>query len=736
MDLLSDREVAVSLREEERALRALLVAPGREHLELPSLADLTAAATALARGQRRKALLPLASAPTEWALVRRGPKVLVSAYDTLGAPEVHQLDHEIELSHFLGGCARATLEGARYANEAVTRQIAEHLGERALRTPIAPDPDGLVEPVIKRAGFQDAPDDDVALAFGFEATLHPNAGATKAGASRADVHALLFEGNLWAFVRGRRLPLGRGPFMLAVQRMVCGVRALVDAWEAGRAANVRLRSGPFAIGLRLTLKEEVALSLQAGRDEVRATELDVPSVALPILRLANEGIRALVTVDRSQAKNLRVQSLRDEVRALRRVVRDHARDDGFVNAEPERVRVASSAELESIPRAAQPAPSGSLRFEERWRVDMGELDASSTWFCGDRLVLASPQHTVAVDRGTGQVLWAREGARTCWMAGTVLLRVLPEGELEICSVQDGEPLSIARLADPAPGPRIGVTAGDDGLPPLAILADGPSHLVALDLRTGEPRWRFSCGRTPPSVTRAGRLLLVAGEGAVHALDLASGEDLWRFAARGRFTKKPVVIGDTVVAITEGGAPTAYGIDLFTGERRFRERLSGSPTGDPIAAHGLALVPLSRDQLVALDVVDGSARWLGRDPGVATGAALVVDDLLVVNAPGGALGAIDLARGEVVWSVLLADPLADEVPRCLEPVLRGGALFVPAGGVHVVRPSDGAKLGELPSDLVPDRVRVDERGWVYVAEESGHVAAYAPAPQLRMIRGGA
>ena len=322
MDLLSDREVAVSLREEERALRALLVAPGREHLELPSLADLTAAATALARGQRRKALLPLASAPTEWALVRRGPKVLVSAYDTLGAPEVHQLDHEIELSHFLGGCARATLEGARYTNEAVSRQIAEHLAERALRTPIAPDPEGLVEPVIKRAGAQESPDDDVPLAFGFEATLHPNASAAKAGAARADVHALLFDGTLWAFVRGRRLSLGRGPFMLAVQRMVCGVRALVDAWEAGRAANVRLRSGPFAIGLRLTLKEEVALSLQSGRNEVRATELDVPSVALPILRLANEGLRALVIVDRSQAKNLRVQSLRDEVRTLRRVVRE------------------------------------------------------------------------------------------------------------------------------------------------------------------------------------------------------------------------------------------------------------------------------------------------------------------------------------------------------------------------------------------------------------------------------
>ena len=56
-------------------------------------------------------------------------------------------------------------------------------------------------------------------------------------------------------------------------------------------------------------------------------------------------------------------------------------------------------------------------------------------------------------------------------------------------------------------------------------------------------------------------------------------------------------------------------------------------------------------------------------------------------------------------------------------------------VHVLRPRDGKVLGELPTDLVPDRVHVDERGWVYVAEESGHVAAYAPAPTLRLIPGG-
>jgi hypothetical protein len=54
-------------------------------------------------------------------------------------------------------------------------------------------------------------------------------------------------------------------------------------------------------------------------------------------------------------------------------------------------------------------------------------------------------------------------------------------------------------------------------------------------------------------------------------------------------------------------------------------------------------------------------------------------------------------------------------------------------VHVVKPSDGSELGVLPSDLIPDLLRVDEELNVYVAEESGHVAAFGVAPRLALVR---
>lgn len=124
-----------------------------------------------------------------------------------------------------------------------------------------------------------------------------------------------------------------------------------------------------------------------------------------------------------------------------------------------------------------------------------------------------------------------------------------------------------------------------------------------------------------------------------------------------------------------------------------------------------------------------------DPGAALGGScLAVDRLLIVNAPAGRVTGLCLENGSTRWERHLSHPVADDVPRRLEPILRGGALFVPSAAVHVLRTHDGTSIGDaLPCELVPDWTRVDERGWVYVAEESGHLSALAPRPQLSLVR---
>jgi outer membrane protein assembly factor BamB len=741
-----DESLSTAQKRTDSGVQRLLLG-GRLDVETPALPELTAAAAALAIGSKRKALLPLATAAVEYALVRRGDSVLVSCYGTASAPVVYQLDRAIPLRRLLDSCAQSMLELAGEEIDPTARQIAVRVAERALATKITPDPEGSVAPINQRGGELDAPGEHVPLAFGYEAAVYPSSSSSDSTSSqgrsaRADVHALLFEGHLWAFVRGRRLSLMRGPIVLAAHRMVVAVRTLVDSWDSTRPTHVRLRAGGFQIAMRKSAHQLVSVELSSeGRGDLTATSLTIAEAALPILKLASDLLRSLVASDRSQSRNLRVRALRQEVRALRREIRSRRSADSFVNLDPDRLRMHQDGGAEM---AALPSRLPSLQFDERWRICLEGLDANSVFMCGDRLVIATQTHVVAVSRDDGKVLWARPGqASTTLMSGSVLIRLSAEGEVELCNVEDGEPYCSTQISPRIGGPAVGLMAGGDKLPPIAVLTEGAHRLVAIDVRTGEPRWRFASRSGGEfRMTKVGRVLLVTcGEEAIHALDIATGEDVWRFAERGCFQFKPLVSNETVVAAAVRGRREGalFAIDLYSGQPRWQRELPGPPTSDPCAAANVALVSTAGDEakLSAHCLQTGESLWQTRDPGLGIGGAgLTFDETWIVNAPFGQLSALDVRSGDLRWSANLADALADEIPRRLEPVLRGGALFVPASSVHVVRPADGERLSlSLPCDLVPDLMRVDERGWVYVAEESGYVAGYAPKPMLTLIKGG-
>jgi len=735
-------------------LAALLLGDTAREVELPPVEELTLAMTALARGARHKALLPLGTCPEELSLLRRGDNVLVSHYSTGGAMEVALLDRVVPLRAALEGCAKAMLRRARYETDPVARQVAVRVAERALVSELLPDPSARTANVSRRGGLLDAPEDGRALGFGFHVQLRPGPGASGDANVRADAHALLFRGDLWAFARGQRVPLVQGPVMLAVQSMLAAARAMTQAWEQRRRLHLRLSAGAFRFGVHMDDEQRVEIVLDASaEDPIRITQLTLEEAALPVLRLASDLLRALVSVDRSQSRNLRVRELREEVRSLRRVIRLHGRRDGFVNHDPDRLRLGApakpSAHNDTVASNANEGPAAvtadaNLRFGERWSIAVDGLDAPSTFLCGDRLVLAGADHTLALDRDSGEVLWAhptRGGVSL--MAGRTLAHITPEGDLELCEVSDGECYASAHLKPRMNGPATCLSVHGPGIPPAIILAEGSHHLVSVDVRTGRPTWSFAVpGAGAFELQRAGRVLVVTcGDSAVHALDVVTGEPVWRVRDRGRFTHAVAISGERVVALRgEPGARrgAALGIDLFSGKVDWELELDSAPVAAPLISGRTLLIPLAGTnlELSAHDLATGELFYRTLDPGVGAGAAaMTLDGSLLVNSPTGRFASMDVSTGGLRYVRQLVDPVAEDVPRCLEPVLRGGALFVPAAEVRVLRPSDGADLSRLPIEVVPDWLRVDERGWVYVAEESGQLTAVAPIPRLTLIHGG-
>jgi outer membrane protein assembly factor BamB len=724
-------------------LRALLYGPASATHELPPLTDLLGALLALADGQRRKALLPLSGLPAELAIVRRGQSALVSFYHTDASPEVLVLDRRIPLRGLVDAAAAALESELPDESDPRARAIAIRLVARAATGELVPDEDSGLSATRRTGGAVDDPGERHPLAFGFEAAIFPSADPAREPVSHADVHAMLFSGQLWAWVRGRRIPLSRGPIVLVAQRMISAVRALADAAEEGRALHVRLRSGPFVIAVRREKTGDVALTLGSDDDGiVTVPALDDRRAGLPILRLASDLLRALVSVDRSQARNLRIRALRDEVRRLRRAIAT-VPPSGFVNGDPDRLR-AVHPEGSSSPGSVPSIGGAQLRFGKRWSVALDGLDAPSTFLCGDRLVVATERRVVAIDRDSGEILWQHETpAAAAFLAGTNIVRVRTDGVVEMREVHTGEVVIRTKLAPRTGGAPLGLYAGSASIPPTAIVCEGRDRLAAIDLRTGELRWRFANrGAGAFRMRREGRVLLaVGGDSTVHAIDVVTGEVCWRFVGQGRFCLTPIVIGDTALVLAGEpgrGDATLVGLDLFTGALRFETPLGAPAAAAPIAVGTRALVATTgprRGGLSLISVEDGSTVFSVADPGFgAGGGVLALDRTLLVNAPDGKLSALDLSTGAVRWTSTLASSVEGDVPRRLTPILRNGAVFVPQSTIHVVRPADGRPIGApLPCDLVPDAMIVDERGWVFVGEESGHLVALAPEARLVLLK---
>lgn len=220
-------------------LRKLLAGNEESAPELPPLGELASALLALAGGRRRKAILPLADTAAEFALVRRGESVQVFCYNTEALPEVLIRDREISLRELLDACARAAAASVR--EDANNAAAMVKISQRAAQARICADPNRAQSPIEISGGALRDPGENVPLAFGFEAAVEPAADAYHAARWFADVHALLFEGELWAYARGKRLLLFSGPIMLAALRMVAAARELVEGWKSDRPLNVRLR---------------------------------------------------------------------------------------------------------------------------------------------------------------------------------------------------------------------------------------------------------------------------------------------------------------------------------------------------------------------------------------------------------------------------------------------------------------------------------------------------------------
>jgi outer membrane protein assembly factor BamB len=746
------------------------------------LRDLAMALTELAASARGKRIVRFYDDAWELCVERVGGMATLSVYRGGSEPTVVVYDRPVVFSEMCASVldaidATIARQGARPTP--IARELAD--GRLALAsatgTPASTDAESDLTATLAQPVSIDI-ERDAPISFAAEFAMRPGVpeGTAEVGVERADLHALLVRGRISAEVRGRSLELGEAyPFLFA-ERLLDLSRRSLDAWERGQSFYARMEAGGIMLGLRsnadddlpraaLTLSRELvadavpssrppdSASPRSGRGTTTFPELSLFDVVESALAFGRALIRAIVRRDRSQGANLRLAAFRRDLRAASDSLRDVRRQDARINPAPESYRafaLGRRARMSRSPESPPLAAAARLRYSQRWQALVPGIDLRATFLCGDRIVIGAASETFCLERTTGELLWRRSTQRAASVVTPAgIARIGADGAIALHDFATGDVTLRAWISPRVAGPCAGAVVSTPGLPRLLIVTEGERHLVAIDLTSGEARWRYlwaSSGRSSGALRlkRTGKLLYVAsGDSALTAVDVQTGAVVWRARDRLRFVAAPTVDHESLFAIAGGSSSAAalHAIDPFSGRIAWTARLLSTPNsveGPPLLATSSVCVAVRARRglrLAAFHRETGAQLFETETPVAPIGTSwLAVDDLLVGNTPTGELVGVDSTTGAIRYRHVFCRTVESDVPRRLEPVLRSGALFVPHVDVHVFRPSDGTHLAQIgPCDAIPDLLRVDERCDVYVAEESGHMAAFGVGPRLSIVK---
>jgi outer membrane protein assembly factor BamB len=285
------------------------------------------------------------------------------------------------------------------------------------------------------------------------------------------------------------------------------------------------------------------------------------------------------------------------------------------------------------------------------------------------------------------------------------------------------------------------------------------HLYALDLKTGQEKWKVKLGpmRASPAV-QGNRLVVGDSNGKVHCLDLtgkilwtfetegeitaganfhreniligshdstlyyldSSGKKLWDFKIDGPVNGSPAVIGD--VTFVAGCDSILHAVDLKTGKELWNVDLEGQAAATAAILKDHAYVGLMTNQVVSIDLKAKKKAWTFEpvrrsQPFYASAAA--TDKLIITGSRDRKVYALDRITGAEKWSFITEGQVDSS------PVVVGNKIYVGALSstceFYVLDLETGKKLQELTLDSAvtgsaavgPDCLLVGtEKGTVY------------------------
>jgi outer membrane protein assembly factor BamB len=261
-------------------------------------------------------------------------------------------------------------------------------------------------------------------------------------------------------------------------------------------------------------------------------------------------------------------------------------------------------------------------------------------YCG-----SSDGRLYAIELATGKLRWKYEAQEevgtTPVVAGGVVLAMTLQDSLIAVDAKTGtwkwHHRRETREGFSIRGAAAALTAGG-----LALGAYSDGTVAALDLLTGAVKWERKVAPAADFMdvdglrVQGGRLYAAAFSGAVYGLDVETGRQEWELKTPG--ATRLALGGGLLVAVT---TTQVIGVAPQDGTVRWTLPLGGVPSGDPVVASGIAVVPNTKGLLW----IDAASGRLVRvfNPGTGISATPAWNGRRVyVLSNGGDLFALDLA----------------------------------------------------------------------------------------------
>lgn len=255
---------------------------------------------------------------------------------------------------------------------------------------------------------------------------------------------------------------------------------------------------------------------------------------------------------------------------------------------------------------------------------------------------------------------------------------------------------------------------------LVFAGSTKGTLFALDAKDGSTKWKYETGGIivgSPNFVKPGRVLLMdQSEGLLHGVDVQTGKPVWKSEAAERCDGAPGVGREHIAYGSCLAALHVYGLD-GKHQRDIEVGGDGQIAGGVAIEDSIAYAGLRDGALIAVNLADGEVLWVSEESQDQTfSTPAVTDQLVVYSSDDGFVYAVNKKDGELVWTY-------DTGGIPYSPVVAQHRVVVSADGVlYVLKLDDGTEVWTKEvSDEISSPAII--HGMIVVGADDGTVSAY-------------